>query len=132
MAETGTKLTREQKIAKVRQAYRDLDAGKPGAGDFAPDCVWHSVIWGEVRGADAIRAALRQQREATEEFKIEPHAIVADDEHLVALLNVKVRAKGQTVEERLVQVFHVDDQGQAREIWSYGTNPDPMKKLVGR
>ncbi len=132
MAEARTKLTPQQKVDLARKAYDEINRGNVDAGNYAPDAVWHSVIWGEIRGADAIRSALRKQRDALDDIKLEPHAILADDDHVVALLNMTVRAKGQTLEVKLVQVAHVNDQGQIVELWGTGGDPEPLKKLLGR
>lgn len=132
MAEAQTKLTPQEKIELARKAYDEINRGNPEAGDFAPDAVWHSVIWGEVKGADAIRATQRKQRDAFDDVKLEPHAILADDDHVVALLNLTIRSKGQTIEQKLVQVAHVNDRGQVTELWGTGGDPEAVKKLLGR
>jgi ketosteroid isomerase-like protein len=132
MADAGTKLTPAQKIEKARRAYEEINRGEYQAGDYAPDAVWHSYLWGEVRGPEAVRATLARAAEAFDEMSLEPHAILADDEHVVALLNLKIRAKGQTVEQQVVQVAHVNDAGQVTEMWTTGGDPTPVKKLLGR
>lgn len=78
----------------------------------------HSPLIGEVYGRDAIVAALRRQRDSFEEFRQEPHAVLADDEHVVALVNLTVRQKGQEVRAHQVIVAHANDQGQIKEYWS--------------
>ncbi|HVS04939.1 MAG TPA: nuclear transport factor 2 family protein [Candidatus Dormibacteraeota bacterium] len=131
MADARTKLTPQQKIDLARKAYEEVNRGNAQAGNYAPDAVWHSVIWGDIRGADAIRATLQKQREALDDLKLEPHAILADDDHVVALLNMTMRLKGQTIQEKLVQVAHINDQGQIVELWGTGGDPAQLKKLLG-
>ncbi len=131
MADARTKLTPQQKIDLARKAYEEINRGNGQAGNYAPDAVWHSVIWGDIRGADAIRRTLQKQREALDDLKLEPHAILADDDHVVALLDMTMRLKGQTIQEKLVQVAHINDQGQIVELWGTGGDPAPLKKLLG-
>jgi hypothetical protein len=42
-----------------------------------------------------------------------------------------MRLKGQTLQEKLVQVAHINDQGQIVELWGTGGDPAPLKKLLG-
>src|SRR2546423_1128662 len=97
MAETGSRVTREQKVQMARKALEDANAGRFNADGWAQDAVYRSPLLGEVRGREAIIAALKRQRDAFEEFSQEAHAVLADDDHVVALVNVNARSKGQDV-----------------------------------
>ena len=87
---------------------------------FAEDAVWHSGgrnKWsGDYNGADAImRFMVEIQGEAT--FDTRPHAILADDEHVVAMLETTATRPGKTYEGNSVFVFHVEN-GEATEVWT--------------
>ena len=115
METSRTKIGPAEKIARMREAYdgfnkRDFDkAGKT----YSKDIVWHFVA-GPVRGRDAVVAYAKEQ--ATKlDAKVEPHDIVASDEHLVALLTYTVKGTPY----KLVHVAHTDDEGSITEAWSF-------------
>lgn len=131
MAEAGTKLTPEQKIAMARKALEDANRGSVSPDGFAPDAVMRGSLVGEVRGRDAVVAALKQAPKMFEEFRQEPHAILADQDHVVALVNLKVKSRGQTVEAQQVLVVHTNDQGQVTEMWGM-IEPEALKRIQAR
>ena len=128
MAETGSRVTREQKVQMARKALEDANAGRFSADGWAQDAVFRSPLLGEVKGREAIIAALKRQRDAFEEFSQEAHAVLADDDHVVALVNVNARSKGQDVKAQQVIVIHTTDQGQIKEFWSM-FDTDALKKI---
>jgi ketosteroid isomerase-like protein len=84
----------------------------------------------EVRGRDAVVAALKKAPSNFEEFRQEPHAILADNDHVVALINLKVKTGGRTVEGQQVLVVHTNDQGQITEMWGM-IEPEALKRIQG-
>lgn len=128
MAETTTKVTPEQKIEKARKALEDLNRGEVNPEALAPDVIWHGVFIGEQRGRDAVVAALKKQRAAFEKFQAEPHAILADAEHTIALVNLTVRTAGKDIAAQQVIVVHSNDQGQISEMWTM-LDADAVKQL---
>jgi hypothetical protein len=130
MAQTRTKLTNDQKIARIRDSYegmnkRDLErAHRP----FADNAVWHGVER-DFNGKAALMESARQVIKL-DEFKIEPHDILANDEHVVALNKVTIRNKGQTAEFLGAEVFHLNDEGKIQEGWAH-YDAEKMKKLIG-
>jgi hypothetical protein len=130
MAQTRTTLTNEQKIARIRDSYeglnkRDLErAHRP----FADDATWHGVER-DFKGKQALMESARQVI-GLDEFKIEPHDILANDEHVVALNKVTIRNKGQTAEFLGAEVFHLNEEGKIEEGWAH-YDAEKMKKLIG-
>jgi limonene-1,2-epoxide hydrolase len=129
MAETRTKATPAQKVEQARRALEDLNRGEVNPDGIAEDAVFHGVLLGDVRGRDAIVSALKKQRLDYDEFRQEPHAILADGEHTVALVNLTTRKGGQEIKAQQVIVVHDNDQGQMQEIWTM-FDADTMKKLA--
>jgi len=129
MAEAKTTLTPAQKVEKARKALEDLNRGEVNPEAFAEDAVLHGVLVGDLRGRDAIVSALEKQRASYDEFRQEPHAILADEDHTVALVNVTMRRGGQEIKAQQVLVVHANDQGQIREVWAM-FDPDATKKLA--
>ncbi len=129
MKTTQTKLTPEEKAGRIRRGY---DASNRGdlAGyldDFADDAVMH-FIRGDVNGKQAIREFLTQQAQEFEEFRFEPHDVLASDEHVVALVSSTLRRQGQTYQSRLVHVFHLNDEGKTKEGWVFA-EPETLKQV---
>ncbi len=123
MQTTRVKLSPEQKIGKVRTAYAAFDGGDIQAvlAQFTDDAVWHSrgstSYGGDRMGKQAILEVLAQIPQDFEEFKLEVHDVLANDEHVVVLTTSHARRHGQTYEDGAVHVSHVNDEGKITEIW---------------
>ena len=132
MADAQTRLTAQQKIEMARKALADGNRGQVSPDGFAPDAVMRGSLVPEVRGRDAVVAALKAVPSRFDEFRQEPHAILADNDHVVALVNLTVKPKGgQRVEAQQVLVVHTNDKGQITEMWGM-IEPDALKRLQGR
>lgn len=132
MAEAQTKLTPQQKIEMARKAVEASNRGEVSAEGFAPEAVMRGSLVPEVRGRDAVVAALKEAPKRFEEFRQEPHAILADNDHVVALINLTVKPKGgQRVQAQQVLVVHSNDKGQITEMWAM-IEPEALKKIQGR
>jgi SnoaL-like protein len=130
MADARTTLTPQQKIEIARKALDEANQGKVNPEGFAPNAVMHGSLVPEVRGRDAVVAALKQARSNFDEFRQEPHAILADNDHVVALINLKVKTRRRTVEGQQVLVVHTNDQGQITEMWGM-IEPETLKRIQG-
>ena len=90
---------------------------------FADDIVWHapgrSPIAGDYKGQDQVFQFFGKVAELTGgTFKVEPHDIVGNDEHVVALSKASGQREGKTLDDNTVQVFHVSD-GKVTEVWGH-------------
>ena len=130
MAETGTKLTAAQKIEKARKALDDLNRRQVDPETYSPDAAFHGVLLGEAKGRDAIVSSLKNMSQ-TDDFRgIDTHTVLGDDDHLVALITLKLRRNGQDLDVRQALIIHANDQGQITEQWVF---PDPASmKQLGR
>jgi len=87
---------------------------------FDDDSIWHFPgrnKWsGDYQGVDSI---LRFFGEVTAEATIEQdlHAILADDEHVVALVHSKATRGDIALESQQVFIFHISD-GKVGEVWA--------------
>jgi len=131
MADAGTKLTPQQKIEMARKAIEGTSRGEVNPEGFSGNAVMRGSLMGEIRGRDAVVAALKKVPAMFEEFRQEPHAILADNEHVVALINLKVKSRGKTVEAQQVMVVHTNDQGQVTELWAM-IEPEALKQIQPR
>jgi uncharacterized protein len=107
----------------VRRAYGAFATGDMDTLNelFADDIVWHAPgrneIAGTFRGKDEVFANLQKNMELTGgTFRLDIHALVADDEHAVALLRARAEREGKALDDNTVQVFHVEN-GKLTESW---------------
>ena len=107
----------------VRRGYEAFATGDIATLDalFADDIVWHAPgrneLAGTFRGKNEVFANLQNVGEMTGgTFKLDIHALMADDEHAVALLLVTAERQGKTLNDNTVQVWHIKD-GKATESW---------------
>jgi uncharacterized protein len=124
MAEAGTKLSLEQRIQPVRDGF---DAFKRGdiqavSEQFADDAVWHGAgstqFGGEHRGKDAVIRNILNFAQTYQDIKLEAHDFVANDKHVVALVNSSVARNGKTYISQEAYVFHVNDNAKITETWA--------------
>jgi hypothetical protein len=117
MADTGTKLTSEQKRARLRNSY-DLSA----RGDFegsvqegwADNGVFHSQMRDrEFRGKAAILDEVKKQNQEVK-TTWHVHDVLVSDDHGVALLEAEQQGRSR----RIVHVLHLDDAGRIKEAWA--------------
>jgi uncharacterized protein len=88
---------------------------------FADDVVWHSPghnqLAGTFRGKEEVFAIFQKVGELTGgTFKLDIHAVLADDEHAVVLSRSTGEREGKTLDDNTVQVFHIKD-GKVTEQW---------------
>jgi ketosteroid isomerase-like protein len=126
------------KVETARRALEALGAGEvvPLSGLVARDVIWHVPgvhrFAGEFRGRDELvelygRMASEDVRTAFEEI----HAVVGDDEHVVALIRAALTAPGGTVPMRSVVVLHFDGDDVA-EGWTMNDRQDEIDLVIGR
>ena len=122
MAEAGTKVSLDQKIQVVRDAFAAFSRGdmKALSDAWTDDFVWHSrgsVFGGDFMGKEAAIGAIARYPQQLEDIKLDFHDIVANDKHVVALVNSSFKRGGKTFEDQIVYIFHINDQGKTTEGW---------------
>jgi ketosteroid isomerase-like protein len=107
----------------ARKGYAAFGGGDlPTLNDmFADDIVWHvggrSSRSGDYRGKGAVFAFFAKSMEVSGgTFRITPRVILANDEHVVALVTVSGSRKGKAIQDNGVQVLRVAD-GKVLEAW---------------
>ena len=124
MAEAGTKLSLEQRIQAVRDGF---DAFKRGdiqavSDQFAEEAVWHgsgsTPFGGDHRGKQAVIQNILKFAQSYQDINLEPHDFVANDKHVVALVNSSVGRNGKTYKSQEAYVFHVNDSAKITEAWA--------------
>jgi ketosteroid isomerase-like protein len=136
MAEATTKLSLDQKIQVVRDAF---DAFKRGdmnglAEHWTDDFVWHargSVFGGDFKGKEAALGAIARFPQELQDIRLDIHDIVANDKHVVALVNTSVKREGKTYLDQVVYIFHINDQGKTSEAWLIGDTEQSKNAIQG-
>lgn len=108
-----------QAVLRGFQAFAEGDM-ETMKGLFADDATWHFAgrnRWsGDYTGPDAIvRYMSGVAAEAT--IDNQPHAVLADDEHVVVLIKVSSSRNGKSFSGNTTYVFHVRD-GKIAEAWA--------------
>lgn len=122
MAEAGTKVSLDQKIQTVRDAFDAFKRGdlKALSDNWTDDFVWHargSVFGGDFKGKQAAIGAIARYPQEIQDINLEFHDILANDKHVVALVNSSFKRNGKSYSDQLVYVFHINDQGKTTEAW---------------
>lgn len=125
-------------IARLREGYAAFGKGDFAALNelFAEDLVWHNPgrnhLAGDYRGRDAVYELFGRLMEITEgSFRLDVHAILADDEHGVALLRGTAHRGEQLLDTRDTHVFHLHD-GRVTEFWAASTDPYAIDEFIGQ
>jgi ketosteroid isomerase-like protein len=119
----------------VRRGYEAALAGDMVTfGEMiADDAKWH---WpaapgpGDVLGKEAVIAMLSEPMPEGVSWDSEIHAVLADDEHAVALIKNTVVHNGETIQNDVVQIYHVAG-GRVTEAWVAPVDPAAFAALFG-
>ena len=135
MAEAGVKVSADQKIQIVRDAFAAFGRGDMNAltESWTDDYVWHargSVFGGDFKGKQAAIGYIARYPQEFQNIKLDIHDILADDRHVVALVNSSFDREGKTYSDQLVYIFHMNDQGKTSEAWLIA-DTELAKKAVG-
>jgi ketosteroid isomerase-like protein len=88
---------------------------------WSPDITWHSYgnspFVGEYHGPDEIFAMFSRIPEETDKFQTDVHAILADDEHGVVMVDQVMRRGDRVYSGRAIHVFHFDRDGKVTEAF---------------
>jgi uncharacterized protein len=130
-------MTEHPNVARIRDGYAAFAKGDLAALNdlFAEDLVWHDAgrnqTSGEYHGREAVFGFFGKLMEVTEgSFHIDLHAILADDEHGVALVVVTASRGGRSAEVNEAHVFHLRD-GKVTEFWNASTDQYAYDELIG-
>lgn len=120
-------------LARARELYAAMNAGvfDKGSELFSDSLVFHTPVFPEpLRGIEAPASVGRRILDTTDEYRLEPHDILANDDHVVALVVVRGRRGDRVLNELGVHVMHLDEEGKVAELWAV-TDPKPHLALWG-
>lgn len=106
--------------ARYRQVSAALSAGD--VGGFA-DVIADDIVWWEIGSSESVRGkdAVIEQMQFMSDYDVhvEIHDVVANDDHLIALVAVTATKGDETLEYRTAEVHHVNADGQVTERWAF-------------
>jgi ketosteroid isomerase-like protein len=124
-------------VARIRDGYAAFAEGDFVVLNdlFAEDLVWHESgrnrLAGDYLGREAVYQFFGSLMEITEgSFSLDVHAILADDEHGVALVTATASRGGQSATVNDAHVFHLRD-GKVVEFWLASTDQYAIDELIG-
>lgn len=106
----------------VRKGFEAFGAGDMATldGMFTDGAVWHSpgksVLAGDFKGKEAVFGNFATVAAESDTFSQDIHAILADDEHAVAMVTVNATRRGVSSSLPAVLVFHISD-AKVTEVW---------------
>jgi ketosteroid isomerase-like protein len=106
--------------AKYRELMQKLDLGQ--MEDFV-DMLDDDIEWWEIGRAEPIKgkaALMARMQEQMGKWDItgELHDVVANDEHLVALVNAEGKRDGRTLKYKTAEILHIRD-GKVAQRWAF-------------
>ena len=124
-------------VTRIRDGYAAFAKGDFAVlhDRFAEDLLWHdggrNQLAGENRGRDAVFGLFGRLMAVTEgTFRADLHAVLADDEHAVALVAIAASRGGRSVEVNEAHVFHMRD-GKVAEFWNASADMYAFDEFLG-
>lgn len=115
--------------AKYRELSEGFDPGDIGAMSeyMADDVEWWSI--GSKEPARGKQAMMEQFAALADvEIKVDLHDVVANDEHVVALVNATATRNGRTLKYRTAEIHHVKD-GKVTHRWAFSDDTEAINKF---
>lgn len=113
-------------VERARRAYRAFDEGDMATLNelMTDDTVWHiggqTPLSGDYRGRQAVFGFFQRVMELSGgTFKLEVHDVLANDDHVVALVTERAERHGKTLTSRAAHITHVDGEGRTKEFWAF-------------
>lgn len=114
--------------AKYRAATKALEAGR---FEELMDSVADDVTWWMIGAKEPLRgkqALMELTQLADYQVKADLHDVVANDEHVVALINATATKDGRTFQYRTAEIHHIKD-GKITERWAFSDDTDAINKF---
>jgi ketosteroid isomerase-like protein len=116
-------------VIAIRRGYEAFAAGDMATlrDTWTEDIIWHvkgtGQLDGDYHGPDEVFAFLGKfAGETGGTFRLDVHAILADDEHGAVLATSIAERNGKAISSYVVHVLHVRD-GRTQEFWVATTDP---------
>ena len=115
--------------ARYRAGAKAMDEGK---FEEVMDGVADDVVWWMIGSDEPLRGkeALMQSMGGMSDYdvQVDLHDVVANDEHLIALVTATATKDGRTITYRTAEIHHVKD-GKITERWAFSDDTDAINKF---
>jgi ketosteroid isomerase-like protein len=125
-------------VTAVRDGFEAVSSGDLDRMNeaIADDVVWHvggtSKLAGTYRGKQEVMDLFRRQDKVLANARIEPHDIVGNDQHVIAIGTATAQdPDGGSVEWRWANVFHIEN-GKLKEAWGLSEDPSAIDALIDK
>lgn len=115
--------------------YREaMDAASQGnleglADVLADDVVWHQIGASPLTGKQAVIESMSGMEGV--DFEVDVHDILANDEHLIGLVNAHVKVGDDEISYRTAEIAHVVD-GKVTERWAFSDDTQAIAEFFQR
>ena len=118
-------------VAIFRQAMEAFNAGDSAGfvDSLAADVVWHQIDGRTLDGRDAVMASMSGFADI--DFTGEVHDVVANDDHLIGLINAHVKVGDQEISYRTAEIMHMSD-GKITERWAFPDDPQAIVEFFSQ
>jgi ketosteroid isomerase-like protein len=116
--------------------YREMSAAM-NAGDMTglDEAISDDVVWWEIGSAEPVRGkqALLERMQGLGDYNVsaELHDVVANDDHLIALLSVSATKGDESLQYRTAEIHHVNAAGQVTERWAFSDDTQAIVEFFG-
>ncbi len=102
------------RAAHAAFASGDLEAF---GATLAQDVVWNTIGGETIHGAEAVADSMSGL--VGLEFEISLHDVIANDDHMVGLVEVHVTAGDKDIRYRTAEIHHMNAEGKVTERWAF-------------
>ncbi len=118
--------------ARYRQIAAAMDAGDMAA---LAEGMADDIVWWEIGASEPVRGkqALMERMQALGDYNIsgDLHDVVANDDHLIALLNVTATKADETLNYRTAEIYHVNADGLVTQRWAFSDDTQAIIDFFG-
>lgn len=105
----------EQLYRNVMEAAAQGDL-EPFAGALADDVIWHQIGAPDLTGKEAVLSSMEDLEGV--DFEVDTHDVLANDDHVVGLVEAHVKVGDQEFIYRTAEIVHVEN-GKVTERWAF-------------
>lgn len=120
-------------VEQYREAMERLAAGEGEllADLVTDDIVYHQIGAPTIEGKEALLADM-QGYEGMAEWSLDIHDVMANDEHMVALIEATVTAGDESITYRTAEILHVNEDGKVTERWAFSDDTQAIIDFFGK
>ena len=115
--------------AKYREGTKAMEEGR---FQEAADMMSDDIVWWQIGSAEPLRGkqALMESMGniADYDLKVDLHDVVANDEHIVALVTATATKDGKSLTYKTAEIHHHKD-GKITERWAFSDDTDAINKF---